>query len=89
MHKKSDIFIYDIYSIDSLPIKKILYVLRPILINYKIRDKKFMWVNLKKQLPESFRKKIFDLNKKETIFCQRTSLDKPHTILIPKVAANP
>ncbi len=74
---------------DPLPIKGILKVLEPILLNYKIRDAKFMWVNFKKILPESLRKKLFDLNEKETIFCQRTNLDKPHTILIPRCAANP
>lgn len=81
MHKKSDIFIYEIYSVNLLPVKKILHILRPILVNYKIRDKKFMWVNLKRKISKDIFWKITDLD--ENLFCLRYSIYKPHTLWIP------
>lgn len=85
---KSAIFIYDLFSLKSLPVRKILTILKPVLLNYQMRDKKFMWVNLMEEMPEYLWKQIIFLHE-ETIFCQRTSLDKPHTILIPHSIANP
>ncbi len=84
MTDKSDIYIYDIYSIDSIPVKKILRILQPILINYKIRDKKFMWVNLRKPIPDTLWMEITDLQ--EDLFCQRFSLYMAHILLTPPTA---
>lgn len=81
MSKKSDIFIYDVYGIDPIPVKKILRILKPVLINYKIRDKKFMFVNLREPRTDTLWMKVTDLQ--EALFFERTRLDKPHTIIIP------
>ncbi len=81
MSKKSDIFIYDVYGINPIPVKKILRILKPVLINYKIRDKKFMWVNLREPITAALWMEMTDLQ--EDLFCQRFSLYTAHILITP------